>query len=205
MRGNPINRLDPLGLLDIFIGGAHDSNSGIVQGYAASFSKNNPGRNALYFSHGQLNKILAAIKKAKCDNPNDPINLVGHSWGGDTAADIAAMLMSSGNLVDLLVTVDPVSRSQPNLSDTTFGARNWMNINAAPSSTNGSDFIAFLGGKWGNSPAGFADTHFSVNTNHANFRAMMSAPGNGGMSAINALLGSNSGSSFSGLGCECPK
>ena len=83
--GNPVNAVDPLGLYDIFIGGKGDNTSGIVRRYHNDFAKKNPKRWASYFQHDS-DALMDAIRRAKKEKPCEPINIVGHSYGGDTAA-----------------------------------------------------------------------------------------------------------------------
>jgi thioesterase domain-containing protein len=96
---------------------------------------------------------LAAINEAKCKNPNEPINLIGHSWGGDTAADVAEALGADGNTADLLVTVDPVSGRKGDFTEVADGSSTWINIDAEnPWPPNRSDFVADAGGPWNDKP-----------------------------------------------------
>lgn len=58
--------------------------------------------------------IMARIFRCLRLNPLTPICLVGHSYGGDTAMDVAEMLASSygGIELSLVVTLDPVSTKE---------------------------------------------------------------------------------------------
>lgn len=125
-----------------------------------------------YFEHDEGDKVIALINRITSECPNEPINVIGHSWGAETAEDVAKALPG---VIDLLVTVDPVSRwwskgdPRPNVNE-------WININAGPSNRDFSDTVASVGGKWGNWPDGKADAHYSVDASHAYFRNMMKAP-----------------------------
>lgn len=104
------------------------------------------------------------------------IRLVGHSHGGDTAAQIAARLGAAGRPLDMLVTVDPVGRG----TSTDFfqrvrqGARRWINVNATGgSSFQRSNIWAGLGGSWNYGPMGHADEFINAPAAHAQFSNMM--------------------------------
>ena len=60
------------------------------------------------------------------------IVLVGHSYGGDTAAQVAATLGAQGRPVDTLITVDPVGRgvNEGFLARVRAGSCEWVNIRA---------------------------------------------------------------------------
>ena len=53
------------------------------------------------YSWDQYDDIMADIAATKQANPNEPINLVGHSYGGDTAYLVAR---DSNYTIDNLVT-----------------------------------------------------------------------------------------------------
>ena len=168
--GNPVSASDRLGLYEIFIGGFMDSKFRPVKGYYEDNFKSR-GKSA-YFEHDEGDKVIALINRITSECPNEPINVIGHSWGAETAEDVAKALPG---VIDLLVTVDPVSRwwskgdPRPNVNE-------WININAGPSNRDFSDTVASVGGKWGNWPDGKADAHYSVDASHAYFRNMMKAP-----------------------------
>lgn len=71
---------------------------------------NFPG--AKHFSWEEHDKILAEIKK---HDPKEPVVLVGHSFGGDTAIEVAHELNSAKNgfrSIDLLVSIDAVGMNK---------------------------------------------------------------------------------------------
>ncbi len=184
--GNPVTYVDPWGLIDIFIGGAGDATSKVVANYASRHNK--AYGNSVYFPHDADDEILALIDQLPtCE----PINLVGHSWGADTAALVAAR---SPRRIDLLVTVDPVSSLAvgspfgPSYDDVAQNVDDWVNVNAAPTKRDPSDDVADLGGKWGEGVKGYPDTYMEVDANHRNFDEMMKAPGPGGASPQDLLL-----------------
>ena len=65
-----------------------------------------PGRSQ-YFSHLDDGKLFQA---AMARPVGQKLVLVGHSWGGETAARVTIRLGRAGRKVALLVTVDPVKR-----------------------------------------------------------------------------------------------
>jgi len=184
--GKPTAFIDPLGLYDIFIGGFGDSFSGIVRNYRGDFAQEFSDRKTDYFGWGDSAGILQAIRSTRRDNPCEPINLIGHSWGGDTAADVAATLNSEGVGVDKLITIDPVSWPWSR-SEVVKNVSQWINVSAAPSTSNGfeGDAWAQIGGKW--------NSGYSAPFHHNEFGSMMDWTPPGGQSPRNALLKSNSG------------
>lgn len=58
-----------------------------------------------YYNHDDIITSYNTIARHQNSNPQSPIALVGHSWGGDTAYRVSEEL--SGN-IDLLVTLDAV-------------------------------------------------------------------------------------------------
>ena len=83
---NPLNRIDPDGLRDIFVGGAGDASSEIVKSYYSQYSKEHP--DSAYYSWTQLDDIVKDINGTARNAPGSPINIIGHSYGGDTAAGV---------------------------------------------------------------------------------------------------------------------
>lgn len=139
-----------------------------------------------------IEAVLAARGKNKCE----PINIVGHSYGGSTAASVSRALKEAGIDVNLLVTVDPVSRVW---SRAPGAAATWVNVNATPSSSNGftGDAWAALGGKWDDWPNGKANLYYRAPFHHNEFAKMFEFVSPGGKSALQLLMDSNSSS------CTC--
>jgi RHS repeat-associated protein len=196
--GNPASRVDPAGLFDVFVGGAMDGTSRIVASYQQAYSIAYPGRSSSYFEWDQTNQIIEAVQAARRKNKCEPINLVGHSYGGSTAASVSRALKAAGIDVNLLVTVDPVSRIW---SRGAGAAGTWVNVNAAPSSSNGfsGDSWATLGGKWGDWPNGKASSHYGAPFHHNEFGRMFEFAPPGGSSALQALLDANTSCTCSGV------
>jgi len=109
---NPINNIDPLGLITIAIpgvgpqrdhGGGH-SNEDFLRGVAKKHGDTQP------FSRDELDEAVEAVKKAKEKDPCEEVNIYGYSRGGKAAVDLAQKLKEAGINVDNLVTIDPVTR-----------------------------------------------------------------------------------------------
>ncbi|GAA0687565.1 alpha/beta fold hydrolase [Dyella marensis] len=184
---NPLNRIDPDGLRDIFVGGADDASSGIVKGYYDSYSKSHP--DSAYYSWKQLDDIVKDINNTAKNSPGDPINLIGHSYGGDTAA--AAALQACGK-VNLLITIDPVSRFHSrDLQALSGSVGTWVDVNAQGGSAFQRDnFIAGWGGSWDAKPNGVAGSYIEDHfTSHRDFDQMMHASGPGTNSPAQVLGG----------------
>ena len=168
MQNRATQYADSRGLIEIYVGGAGDRATGIVKGYAEIAGGE-------YFSWDQASSIRDFIRNLPAD---EPVHLIGHSYGANTAAHVAlALCRVEGALgcrkFDSLTTVDPVSRMRPDFKELSEKVPNWTNINAAPANRNFSDTIADIGGKWGDAPSGYANKHVSVNANLAEFRSML--------------------------------
>lgn len=180
---NPLNRIDPDGLRDIFVGGFGDGSSGIVQSYYNNYHQSNP--DSSYYSWDNLNGILQDIANTP---DGDPINLIGHSYGGDTAAKAA---MRACRKINLLITIDPVSHHRPNLDDLAANVGTWVDVDAeGNNSLQLSNLISGIGGGWNGAPNGIADSYIQDNgVNHEDFQSMMNASGPGVNSPAQVLAG----------------
>jgi pimeloyl-ACP methyl ester carboxylesterase len=186
-------RPDPPRPLLVFIGGAGDRTlrkvGGVVQRLRAL-----PDAAAWelhYVSHVQRRAILALVE---AQPPGRPVRLIGHSWGGHAAARVAAALGVGGRRLDLLVTVDPVSRGvgPAFLAQVKAGARRWINVRAAGGERfHPSDLVAAIGGPYGAAPRGFADLHLELPHPHAAFAAMMACRLPEGPSLLDLALAGN--------------
>jgi DNA-binding beta-propeller fold protein YncE len=121
------------------------------------------------------------------------VNLIGHSYGGDTAA-IAAV--RCGRKINTLVTVDPVSwvgvgsLFGPNYATVASDATTWIDINATGGGIlNGGNLPAGLGGAWNSGPENTATVYYEAPFPHAYFASMMEFPGPSGESAEQILGG----------------
>jgi RHS repeat-associated protein len=161
VRGNPVSRIDRLGLVDIFVGGLGDRGTGIVKDFVP------PG--GQYFEHDQRREILEFIRRVP---DGEPINLIGHSWGGDTAARVA---IASCRTINSLITIDPVSWGRPDFDQVWSNVLSWTNVLASPTRDRGfSDFVADIGRQYGEGPRDFSN-FISVDTVHKDFSGMMRA------------------------------
>ncbi len=84
------------------------------------------------------------------------INLIGHSYGGDTVAFIVIKLP---NRIDKLITIDPASWIWPDFAKVRQNVEIWVNVNAVGNGISGGDIAAFSGRNWYNNPRGFAHEH----------------------------------------------
>jgi thioesterase domain-containing protein len=152
-------------------------------------------RSLHYLHHDEEDAILALIA---AQPPGTPIRLVGHSWGGNAAARIAARLGQAGGgegagPVDLLLTVDPVGRGiGPDfLRQVRAGARRWINVRAADGSLHPSNLVAAIGGPYGLAPRPHADLHLDLPHPHAAFEEMVERRAPGGPSLLEIALGAD--------------
>lgn len=180
---------DPRPLL-ILIGGAGDDLHRKV-GRVAERLRARPdaaGRELHYLQHYQKDAILALVL---AQPPGRSIRLVGHSWGGNAAARIAATLGDRGRRLDLLVTIDPVAwgTGPELLARVKAGARRWINARArGAEGFDYSDWVAAIGGPYGEAPRDFADHHVVLPHPHAAFGAMLDCPGPDGGSLLDLAL-----------------
>ena len=105
----PTAAVDHLGLLVVYIGGAMEGTLGQLSDF-----QNDVGAD-ISVEWNQEAEAVDKIRKAIADNPCEPIVVVGHSLGGDTAMDVADDLKDDDCLKCLYaVTLDPVSQFDPN-------------------------------------------------------------------------------------------
>jgi RHS repeat-associated protein len=104
---DPVNAVDPSGLLDVYIGGGGDKNkSEIVQRYAKN-QQGEAGRSVVYFGEHQADQATGYINNSIASGLDEPINIIGHSYGADTAITVAAGVKGT---VETLVGIDPVAK-----------------------------------------------------------------------------------------------
>lgn len=158
---------------NIFIGGAGDKTGNHNVLKSSSLQKDVYGKNyyATYDQRAEINKQIAALP------PDTKVNLIGHSYGGDTAAKIA---VDNPGRIDTLVTIDPVGQfSRPDFSDVQNSVNTWIDVNATgnpiptyPDYRNG-NLAAELGGKYGDDPANYADIFYPAPYDHIEFDNMV--------------------------------
>ena len=93
---------------------------------------------------GRRMRELAAFYAAK----GQPIRLIGHSWGGDAVVNAVARKVDAP--IDLLITLDPVSRKGPP-RQRLANVRHWLNIYIDYSRSAWFDIpniVARIGGPW---------------------------------------------------------
>jgi len=180
---NPLNRIDADGLRDIFVGGLGDGSTHDVESFYDTYHATHP--DSSYYSWEDEAGILKDIANT---DPNDPIHLIGHSYGGDTAAKAA---MAACRKVDLLITIDPVSKHRPNLQDLANNVGTWIDVDAEGGSAfNFANMLAWSGSAWNGAPYGLADSYIQDgNAGHADFAEMMNASGPGVSSPMQVLNG----------------
>jgi pimeloyl-ACP methyl ester carboxylesterase len=163
----------------IFVGGAGDNRlNGGVRTYVdrhfrVAFPRSRFGR----FEWFQAVRLLRHVE---AQPPGTRIRIIGHSWGADAAARIAARIGQSGRRLDLLVTVDPVSRRVDDafLARVKAGTARWFNVNATGGpSYHPSDTVAWVGGAWRHRPQGHADLCVDAAVPHSHFGAMLACRG----------------------------
>ncbi|MBX9813407.1 MAG: RHS repeat-associated core domain-containing protein [Sphingomonas sp.] len=169
---DPINSADSSGRRTVFIGGGCDGyctkSTNIVKDYSA-------GRGSFY-THTQRAAALREILAAAANK--EKIIIIGHSWGGSAAAQIAASAERAGVSVDLLATIDPVGRLSADdlrILDKMNGL--WANISVAWKNSNDKsqgDSIADWG-KWftGETQTSHADVDEVSQSTHEDFSGML--------------------------------
>jgi hypothetical protein len=159
------------------VGGAADSISrGAMKSLFRDFQNAHPGVQVEYFTHDEGSRLSAWLnEQSQLNGSSDAVAVVGHSYGGDTAASEVA----DGTKVGALITLDPVSRFPPNLKDVTKNAGTWINVNANSDNADGKDngdTVAHWGGKWGRDPIGSATQHYNANIHHTGVRGLLLSP-----------------------------
>ena len=144
--------------LVMFVGGAFDGSYSYPSIYKTVsgglfpkyYSENNEVQDVCYstWKSSVSLDIIRAWSEA-----GQKICLIGHSWGGDTALEIAEKLSEEGVEIDLLCTIDPVSFDviYGGIQKPT-GVKNWINISVDynhDSLSNFANIPAITGGFWG--------------------------------------------------------
>jgi RHS repeat-associated protein len=157
---DPMDRTDPSGLVDIYIGGGGDD-------WFTHQVENYSNGRGVYYSWTNSGGILNEINRAYRNH--EPINVMAHSYGGAAALNA---ISRAGVPINLLITIDPVGGViRPR--DLRSNVANWVNVTANPSSWDRSDYIAWIGGKVPDSITGAADENISSPSHHGAFRSMM--------------------------------
>jgi RHS repeat-associated protein len=157
---DPINKLDPSGMLDLYVGGGGDDwFSRIVKNYAIQHK-------GAYRSWTEFPSVLKDIVAAS--KRGEPIRIYAHSYGGAVALNAVSR---SGVAIDRLITIDPVGpvTSRFNRDNVT----NWLNVRAEPSTWDRSDYVAWLGRKVSRSITDQADVNLVSDAHHGQFESML--------------------------------
>jgi hypothetical protein len=203
---------------DIFIGGLRDGTDRNVLNYYEFFRAAHPDSplsSSKYFSWDGTSPDGGEMLPAFITQlpAGTIVNLIGHSYGGDTAARVAA---HSSRQIHLLITIDPVGgRSVPDFPNPSVRRRPstpgwpgillplfkslrpivamWVDVNANPAADDPSDEVADAGGKWNalpDAPVRYDDIYIPARgCHHAEFSKMMIFKGTTGKSAEDILLG----------------
>ena len=135
--------------LVVFVGGFMDGIFCCMLKLAKEYCKLNPHQDVWYATHDSAKQIHKIIKSY--NNAGKKIALLGHSWGGDSAAHILSK--NKDIHVDMLVTLDPVSKKGPPSKEENMGL--WVNVfvDYDVSSSHHSNLLAKIGGPWGSVPS----------------------------------------------------
>lgn len=157
------------------VGGGLDGYGPGQSDHADRLSRQYPGSTPLthlrasYRQEQVLEEIIESYERT-----GRPIDLVGHSWGGPAAYDLALELSRRGIPVRTLVTADPVGRRGRSPLPPEI---NWVNINADPRSPRSVDnLVAQVGGKPSWLPVRNADANTVVAVDHLDLAGMISSP-----------------------------
>jgi RHS repeat-associated protein len=104
---DPINLLDPLGLIDIGFYGSGGATTGNAALY--DYVVNKQGGKMYDRTQAGQKEALDDIMKAKEKDPCDPVNIHGYSWGNRAARDLVDELNELGIEVNQLNLIDPVN------------------------------------------------------------------------------------------------
>jgi RHS repeat-associated protein len=151
VQGNPVNYVDAYGYKAFYVrgmnsGGIKEKNSsGVYTLYQRSLKEKivceQPSDR--YYDEPLVNPLTDLVLRRDSDDiivkdieafhklyPNEPIILVGHSWGADTAVEVAEKLNKLGISIDLLVTIDAIGKSSAvDLSGDTIPSNVKENLN----------------------------------------------------------------------------
>ena len=115
--------------LVVFIGGAADDDyqpmlKGVFSRYAQDYGQGKERKQDVCYSEHGGGNVPPVMQKWR--DANQKIVLVGHSWGGDRVICLAEDNTSIP--IELLVTLDPVSRGKSGKQTKPVNVKRWMNI-----------------------------------------------------------------------------
>ncbi|WP_198148199.1 alpha/beta fold hydrolase, partial [Elstera litoralis] len=97
--------------LVIFVGGALDTKyRPLYREFAVYCREGHPHQAKAYFTHDADREIAKYITLWRKRYPGHQVGIVGHSWGGYCSYQVAQRLAGDGIPLDLLVTLDPVTK-----------------------------------------------------------------------------------------------
>ena len=156
---DPIDSIDPLGLINLFIYGAGPTGPGWSNDELTRMAQLTGGK---AYGRSEKSKMIQDIKNAKANNPCEPVNIVGYSRGAIAANELATRLAKQGVGVNLLILLDPVTVTGNNAS-----------ITASTNADQVTDYYQTNGGPFKGTPA-LGDNVINVNmTDHGSTHASM--------------------------------
>ena len=174
----------------VFIGGFGDGDKigddGIVSAYAKPFHDQNPNVDVQYFPWDQGKQIQDYVKSLPAGTD---VSIVGHSYGGDTAAEVTQSLGQQNIPVGKLITIDPVGHGWNDgfMSNVAKNTDRWVNVQADPPSWNRSDWVAHIGSQVGTDVKPYVDDFIVSPSHHEDFGAMMDTAPSSGQSPSDAV------------------
>lgn len=138
-----------------YIGGLWDDRNKFVKNMFEAYGK----KGDVYFEYHQKKSLAIWIDE---NNLEYSVIVIGHSYGGNSAAKIVA----TGCRVDNLITVDPVGRFKPNFRNVSKFSGTWKNYVAIGGGMNINNCVARVGGWYGHRPKDYADIHIPVDKDH---------------------------------------
>ena len=161
----PCIRFQPLVM---FVGGARDPDLAPISGIFYPYNNAHEDRQDIGYAAWQTEKQIKALA-LHWMRRKQKVVLVGHSYGGDTVMDVARDLSTEGKELELVVTLDPVSRfgartNQPKPS----GVKTWLNVYVDYNAVQRGppNRIAIAGGPWGYCPNADLNRTFSNGTGY---------------------------------------
>lgn len=135
--------------------------------------------NTHYYAYLDKEDIAANIVEQRHKDPHVRINIVGHSRGAAVANEIALKHLSAINIkVNLLVLLDPVKASTndkfilPTDKDTN-NVNTSICIFAKPTTRDPTDYVAIVGGQYGDILRHYCDYFCEADTNHGEVMKML--------------------------------